>query len=101
MRLIDVSEWDSYMSDMLDSRNVLDAYDKGYMDAMDNVDDWLDAQTTLTLDDLRPHGRWVISCDGYYPYCSNCKQEPKSGDMTPFCPDCGAKMDLEAAHGQN
>ena len=50
---------------------------------------------TPTLDDLRPHGRWIISSDGYYPYCSNCKKEPKSGEMTPFCPSCGSKMDLE------
>ena len=38
----------------------------------------------------RPH--WVISSDGYYPYCSECKSEPKSGDMTNFCPSCGADM---------
>lgn len=41
------------------------------------------------------HGRWEINLDGYYPYCSNCKAEPKSGKMTPTCPNCGAKMDLE------
>lgn len=41
------------------------------------------------------HGKWVISCDGYYPFCSNCKNEPKSGVLTPYCPDCGAKMDLK------
>ena len=54
MRPIDMSEWDSYMSDMLDSRNVFDSYDKGYMDAMDNVDDWLDAQPAATLSE------WII-----------------------------------------
>lgn len=42
------------------------------------------------------HARWEINLDGYYPYCSNCKAEPKSGKMTPACPNCGAKMDLEA-----
>lgn len=39
------------------------------------------------------HGRWIISSDGYYPYCSECKQEPKGGNMTNYCPHCGAKMD--------
>lgn len=39
----------------------------------------------------RPH--WIISSDGYYPYCSECKSEPKNGDMTDFCPNCGAKME--------
>lgn len=37
-------------------------------------------------------GRWVISSDGYYPYCSGCGNEPKHGEMTNFCPNCGADM---------
>ena len=37
-------------------------------------------------------GEWIISSDGYYPYCSECKNEPKNGVMTDFCPNCGAKM---------
>ena len=41
------------------------------------------------------HGRWIISSDGYYPYCSECKEEPKSGNMTKYCPNCGSKMDTE------
>jgi hypothetical protein len=42
------------------------------------------------------HGRWLTnSDDGYYPYCSVCKEEPKSGIMTPYCPNCGCKMDKE------
>lgn len=35
---------------------------------------------------------WLIYCDGYYPYCSHCKTEPRSGIMTDFCPTCGYKM---------
>lgn len=44
--------------------------------------------------DVRPerHGEWKINCDGYYPYCSECKEEPKNGVMSDFCPHCGAKM---------
>lgn len=38
------------------------------------------------------HGRWLINPDGYYPYCSECKEEPESGKMTKFCPNCGADM---------
>lgn len=41
------------------------------------------------------HGHWIISSDGYYPYCSVCKAEPESGKMTKWCPNCGAKMDEE------
>ena len=36
----------------------------------------------------------VICSGGYYPYCSNCNEEPKGG-LSSFCPYCGAKMDLE------
>lgn len=39
------------------------------------------------------HAKWEINCDGYYPYCSNCKTEPKNGVMTKRCPECGAHMD--------
>lgn len=41
---------------------------------------------------VRKQGHWIISSDGYYPYCSECKSEPKSGEMTDFCPSCGADM---------
>lgn len=35
---------------------------------------------------------WIISSDGYYPYCSNCKNEPNGKEMTEYCPKCGYKM---------
>ena len=41
------------------------------------------------------HGKWLINSDGYYPYCSECKEEPRSGELTNYCPNCGAKMDKE------
>ena len=41
------------------------------------------------------HARWIICSDGYYPYCSECKEEPKSGIMTHYCPNCGCKMVLD------
>ena len=37
-------------------------------------------------------GKWLINPDGYYPYCSECKEEPKGRIMTKFCPECGADM---------
>ena len=59
----------------------------------------------ITYADLVPHGRWVpLEYDGYADgcpvwdlwECSEC-QEEHSGDedtLTPYCPNCGAKMDL-------
>ncbi len=38
---------------------------------------------------------WYINPDGYYPQCSNCWEEPKSGELTPYCPNCGSKMARE------
>ena len=40
----------------------------------------------------RTEAKWKINCDGYYPYCSNCGSEPPSGEMTLYCPACGACM---------
>ena len=37
------------------------------------------------------HGRWVTTAP--YPYCSLCFVECR--DKTNYCPNCGAKMDLE------
>ncbi len=41
------------------------------------------------------HGRWIICSDGYYPYCSRCKEEPSGRKMTKYCDHCGAKMDRD------
>ena len=41
------------------------------------------------------HAKWIISSNGYYPYCSHCKSEPKNGVMTKYCPECGSRMDGE------
>ena len=38
---------------------------------------------------------WYINPDGYYPQCSNCWEEPHSGELTDQCPNCGAKMEKE------
>ena len=35
---------------------------------------------------------WKIDCDGYYPYCPNCRYEPDDGRITYFCPNCGKDL---------
>ena len=56
----------------------------------------IDAFVDMTHDIAQSsHGKWNINPDGYYPYCSCCKQEPKDGVMTKYCPNCGAIMDLK------
>lgn len=39
------------------------------------------------------HGEWLISSNGYHPYCSECREEPTSSKMTVYCDHCGAIMD--------
>ena len=36
---------------------------------------------------------WYINPDGWYPQCSNCMKEPKSGKLEPICQNCGAIME--------
>ena len=48
------------------------------------------------LPSIRPKtGQWLINSDGYYPYCSNCKNEPQGRVMTNYCLHCGANMEGE------
>ena len=100
MKLIDMSGWDARMDDMYRGRNARDIYDMGYMDALAQVDDWLDAQPTLTIDDLRPKGRWVPNepeSDVWF-HCSECETDISTSwdydcdQMWNYCPNCGADM---------
>lgn len=41
------------------------------------------------------HGEWLEDDYGYC-HCSNCRYEHDSPEcITPYCPECGAKMDKE------
>lgn len=69
-----------------------------------NLKSYLENASTLTLDDLRPKGRWIGTgydgyADGCLVYdlweCSECRAEFGCvGDPPPyeFCPSCGADM---------
>lgn len=63
----------------------------------DHGENYRPAYCKLKKADVAPvvRGKWVISSDGYYPYCSECKNEPKHGEKTNYCPRCGARMDGE------
>ena len=53
---------------------------------------------TLTLDDLRPKGRWDVTEDEFMTYarCSECGEDFSFWEadcaLTNFCPSCGADM---------
>ena len=44
------------------------------------------------INEAAPEAKWEICVDGYYPYCPICGQEPPSGHMTRYCPNCGARL---------
>ena len=53
---------------------------------------------TMPHDDVAPvvHGRWIDSLARITPYCSACGHSRRCLIRTPnYCPNCGAKMDLE------
>lgn len=54
----------------------------------------------LPAADVRPvrHGRWGNKKGGFFEFaaCSLCGEEAPTAGITPnYCPNCGAKMDLE------
>ena len=66
-------------------------YDMGYVDAFDQIDDWLDANTV----DAEPvvHGHWVkYNFLGHEQFvCSEC--QTLGSPQWKRCPVCEAKMD--------
>ena len=48
---------------------------------------------SITVDSKWPEAKWEINPDGYYPYCSNCGEEPQDGrNLQVFCGNCGCHM---------
>lgn len=44
------------------------------------------------------HAHWECECEPYC-FCSNCRHKFSLFDRVPRCPNCGAHMDEEVAHG--
>lgn len=75
-------------------------YNEGYNAGLDRIAKIIKGMEAKAIkkdktDNKVKQGKWIINSDGYYPYCSCCKEEPESKVMTKYCPNCGAKMDKE------
>ena len=64
--------------------------------------DFLLSLPTVSPDEVRGVGRWVKRFDGPYgrgrTYCSACGKHSGIGGIKqtpPYCPNCGAKMEVE------
>ena len=51
------------------------------------------------IEEQPQEARWIVSSDGYYPYCSNCGARPQK--MTKYCAECGCKMMKEVNDGES
>lgn len=78
-----------YAADVLDLFYVASAgQDKAFIAVVEDV-----VESVPAIDAAEViYAEWIINSDGYYPYCSNCKNEPDYGIMSYYCPMCGAKM---------
>jgi hypothetical protein len=79
---------DKYIREYDDSK-VQKAYNQALWKAYNIVKEMV-CETNNPQPEHESH--WIISSDGYYPYCSECGEEPQDGEMAEFCPNCLAKM---------
>lgn len=81
-------------SEYLTSQDIITTYMAEIAGSLAVIADALagtDMRRTYT-DNYGKRAQWLINSDGYYPYCSACMAEPENGEMTDYCPSCGARM---------
>ena len=110
-RLIDASAWKAYYEEQKNNLDTFYTYDDGYGDAIDQVDDWMDAQPTVDAVEV-VHGYWIDSTSvdhlgrvvEHSIDCSVCECVFKDDsrevvkrwkERFEWCPFCGAKMDAK------
>lgn len=72
-------------------------YNQGWHDACDYIRGKLEEEKPADVEPVR-HGRWGKKQGGFWEFanCSVCGQKTPTVGIPPnYCPNCGAKMDLE------
>lgn len=83
------AEWD-----YKDKQTAFENAKKWVFDYMKQLRGELSMNPTADAQEVR-HGEWLEDDYGYC-HCSNCRYEHDSPEcITPYCPECGAKMDKE------
>lgn len=91
-----------------------DLYGRSYARDKEAYDTWeevLDSISAIPVSDVVPvqHGRWILNTDDFTPNmrCSVCAinfpvicGDHTKTELYNHCPNCGAKMDLEADNGE-
>ncbi|MBR3924479.1 MAG: hypothetical protein IKJ45_15275 [Kiritimatiellae bacterium] len=82
------------MSDYLENLGRADSYKAKYEALVKAVDN----APTIDAEPVR-HGRWIHDINNLYG-CSECmtRETMSHKNLKKFCPNCGAKMDLEVEH---
>lgn len=79
------------MARYVDVDNLIAEYDRVHIGEPGGARKLMVDAPTADVQEVK-RAKWIISSDGYYPYCSHCKTEPENGVMTKYCPECGAMM---------
>ena len=80
--------------------DVCESYPDGHCDwgfGRKNINDVIDGVPTADVEPVR-HGRWGQKKGGFWEFaaCSLCGEKTPTVGIAPnYCPNCGAKMDLE------
>lgn len=93
------------MNDLISRQDAIDLVEKWFLKIGLNGDICLDGLRSLPSADVVEvvHGKWIEEVDtmggyeDYCPinyYCQKCEYLSKDG-KTNYCPDCGARMDLQ------
>lgn len=66
---------------------------KGTNEALGIIEEWI---ASIPAADVAPvvHGKWVYG-EFDIPHCSECGNDVMPNMISPYCPNCGAKMDEE------
>lgn len=100
MRPIDADAFVSVLQLVADSLRGGDCgeWARGYVDGLDAVHRTLLGVDTITIDDLRPNGEWIVA--GGFFCCNHCGCSPADWEsdsknesgLPPYCHSCGRKM---------
>lgn len=92
MRLIDADALSATMAKYIEeNRNASDLFLNGCADGAYHYQFAVDHAQTI---DERKTGKWEKDIYGNV-VCSKCKRKPICGNLTAYCPHCGAKMEVD------
>lgn len=93
MRLIDADVLDKRLEETRNDYQV-DRYFDNYVYGLDDAWKLVKEAPIIEAEPVR-NGKWIAQDETYTRYfCSECKSRNHQGHEK-FCPNCGAKMDLE------